>query len=84
MLTELRLGLCGIGNEGTTSLTETLRNIPTLRVLDLSGNAVPSTAIKDLCKSYVPNCSYGGIGRNNQDCETSHYSKYSQQADCIL
>ena len=50
MLTELRLGLCGIGTDGTTSLMETLKTIHTLQVLDISGSTVALVAGKSLGK----------------------------------
>ena len=48
VLSELRLGLCSIGSEGITELTETLKPIRTLRVLDISGSTVGDTAGKNL------------------------------------
>ena len=52
VLGELRLGLCSIGPEGITKLTETLRTIHTLQVLDISGSAVGLTAEKNVGKYY--------------------------------
>ena len=52
VLSELRLGLCSIGSEGITKLTETLKPIDTLRVLDISGSTLGLTAGKNLGKSY--------------------------------
>ena len=52
VLSELRLGLCSIGSEGITKLTETLKTIRTLRVLDISGSTVDLTAGKNLGKHY--------------------------------
>ena len=54
VLSELRLGLCGIGADGIAKLTETLKTIHTLRVLDISGSTVGHTAGKDLgkCSGY--------------------------------
>ena len=52
MLSELRLGLCSIGSEGITKLTETLEAIHTLRVLDISGSTVGFTAGKSLGKPF--------------------------------
>ena len=48
VLSELRLRLCSIGSEGITKLTETLKPINTLRVLDISGSTVGLTAGKIL------------------------------------
>ena len=48
VLSELRLGLCSIGSEGITELTETLKTIHTLRVLDISGSTVGFIAGKNL------------------------------------
>ena len=50
MLGELRLGLCSIGPEGITKLTETLKTLHTLQVLDISGSTVDLTAGKNLGK----------------------------------
>ena len=50
MLGELRLGLCSIGPEGITKLTETLKTLHTLQVLDISGSTVDFTAGKNLGK----------------------------------
>ena len=50
VLSELKLGLCSIGSEGITKLTETLKTTPTLRVLDISGSTVCHTAGKYLGK----------------------------------
>ena len=52
VLSELRLGLCSIGSEGITILTETLKTIHTLRVLDISGSTLSLTAGKNLGKCY--------------------------------
>ena len=49
-LTELRLWDCHIDAEGTSHLAQALRNITTLRVLDLSGNTVDSQGARHLGK----------------------------------
>ena len=48
VLSELRLGLCSVESEGITKLTETLKTIRTLQVLDISGSTVGLTAGKNL------------------------------------
>ena len=48
VLAELKLGLCGIGDEGVIPLTETLKSIRTLKVLDMLGNTVSPTAAKNI------------------------------------
>ena len=50
VLGELRLGLCSIGPEGVSKLTETLKTVPTLQVLDISCSTVGLTAGKNLGK----------------------------------
>ena len=50
VLRKLTLGRCSIGSDGLTKLTETLKTIPTLRVLDISGSTVDLTAGKSLGK----------------------------------
>ena len=55
VLGELRLGLCSIGLEGVTKLTETLKTIRTLQVLDISGSTVGLTAGKNLGRYYGHN-----------------------------
>ena len=52
VLSELMLRLCSIGSEGITKLTETLKTIHTLRVLDISGSTVGLTAGKNLGKQF--------------------------------
>ena len=50
VLTELRLGVCGIDAEGTSHLAQALCDITTLRVLDLSHNIVDSQGARHLGK----------------------------------
>ena len=50
VLTELRLGYCGIDAEGTSHLAQALCDITTLRVLDLSKNIVGSQGARHLGK----------------------------------
>ena len=48
VLSELRLALCNIGSDGIVQLCEALTDIPTLRVLNLSGNTVDLLGAKKL------------------------------------
>ena len=40
VLSELRVALCNIGSKGIVRLCEALKDIATLRVLNLSGNSI--------------------------------------------
>ena len=48
VLSELRLGWCNINGEVVNLLTETLKSVQTMKVLDISGCTVNSVAAKNI------------------------------------
>ena len=80
VLTELRLGGCGIDAEGTSHLAQALCDITTLRVLNLSYNTVGSQGARHLGKLSGGVWGYGLTGNIRLcQCATSNMERSTVQ-----